>query len=81
MAEIVSLPDVIAEDRRTVVELLEDALVEAKAGRVNAIAIAVLRPNGTGNTATSACANALALLGAIDVLHQRFRTVVEEGSG
>ena len=59
------------EIKASVVRTLRDALEQAETGEIVAVAIAVVRPNGSINTSTSDADPVAPLLGAVDVLHAR----------
>lgn len=57
------------EDRRDLVTLFEELLSEAKAGRISACALTVIRVNGTIRfSKTGVDANLIQLLGAVEML-------------
>lgn len=62
---------------RNSIETLESALEEARAGRVVAVAIAVLRPKGEINVGHSDTADVGRLLGAISLLQWRLLNNLE----
>lgn len=55
----------------SVVETLETVLAEAKAGQINAVAIAAVQVDGEGMTHWAKTDNRLALLGAMHILMER----------
>lgn len=60
-----------AEMDKSVIETLAEALKQAKEGRVCAVGIALVRPNGAVNTCNSETDRGPALLGAIEILKIR----------
>lgn len=71
-AEIRVLENRATLDNRSVVETLEAALEQAKAGDIRSVALAVVRPTGACNTAWSDCnAAAAPLVGAVALLQKR----------
>lgn len=59
-------------DNRSVIETLETALEQARAGDIRSIAIAVVRPSGSCNAAWSDCNDVAApLVGAVALLQKR----------
>lgn len=71
MAEIVALKTERAAFREEVVSLLEQALAEARAGDVAAVAIAVVRPDGHVNCGFTDFDTAGPLLGSVALLQAR----------
>lgn len=61
----------------SVIETLEKVLEDAREGNVTAVGIAVVRPNGTVNTAFSQSDQAGALLGSVSLLQARMINAVE----
>jgi len=71
MAEIHTLKTLLDQDKESVIELLETALKEARAGEIQAIAVAIVRPSSALNTAWSDNSNVSPLLGAALLLQHR----------
>ena len=66
------------QDNQSAIETLEAALREARAGRVSAVAIAIVRPNGHINTSSSATVRGPALLGCTILMQHRVLEKMEE---
>lgn len=64
-SEIVNLVTRKTAVHDSVIETLEEALKEARAGDITCIALAFVRPSGAINTSVSATDNVGALLGAL----------------
>lgn len=72
MSENVHLVRTIkTEINESVIEVMEKLMEEAKAGKIVAIAAAVIRPDGCMNSTFSQSDNAALLLGAIQLLSFR----------
>lgn len=65
----------------SVIETLEEALAEARAGQIIAVGIAVVRPNGSINSSRSQTDNVAPLLGAMVLAQTRFTKAIEDGAG
>lgn len=78
IAEVVNLQTVEYLDRQSAVETLEAVLEEALQGKVSAVAIAIVRPNGAANTCSSSASKGVNLLGAISLLHLRVAQSIED---
>ena len=78
---VLPTPIKIAQDQ--CVWILEEALADARAGRVAAVALAVVEPSGHATTTASSTTQVYALLGAVSMLGHRlmvffcFLTVVK----
>jgi orotidine-5'-phosphate decarboxylase len=76
-ADIKLLQTPRAEITRSVVEMLEAALADAKRGDIAAAALAIVRPNGAMNTAWSDMDPVAPLLGAVALLEARLCQVLD----
>lgn len=77
-AEIHALKTLLDSDKESVVELLETALKEARAGDIQAIALAVVRPSSALNTAWSDNSSVAPMLGATLLLQHRLMRRLDE---
>ena len=79
MAELHALKTLLDSDKESVIETLEEALKQARAGDVQAITIAVVRPNGSLNTSWSNNSNVSPMLGATLLLQHRLMRQLDDG--
>lgn len=77
MAEIKVLKTERSECIEDAINTLETALQEAREGRVVAVAVAVIRPDGAGNGAFSQTDDVMRLLGSMSMLQHRLLMAAE----
>lgn len=71
MGEVVVLETERATCRASVVERLEEALEAAREGKIVAVGIAGVAPDGGGICSQSDCENVTTLIGAVEILRAR----------
>lgn len=77
-ADLVVLQTERAACLLSVIETLEAALAEAKAGNIVAVALSVVRPSGAINTSRSQTDDVARLLGAVGLTHARLVKAIDE---
>lgn len=75
--KLVALKRPPAHGSQEAIEMLEKVLVEAKEGRVAAIAIAYVTPSNNASTGISRSNKAWSLIGAVQYLQHRLCTMVD----
>lgn len=78
MAEIIGLVTAQAKIDESVVMRLEDALSDAKAGKIAAIAIACVTPDGATYCSWSASFKFIELLGAVSRMQYRLNATQDD---
>jgi len=68
------------ECKKDAIEILEQALKEAQAGKIACCGVAVVRPNGGINSASSDTNDCGRLLGAVSLLHYRLLEQTDDGA-
>jgi hypothetical protein len=68
----------VEQDRASVIETLEDALEDAKAGNIRSVAIAVVRPDLALNACWSDSDSAAPLIGAVALLQKRLIEALDD---
>lgn len=71
IAEVTSLKTAKTRAQEDALRVLEIALADAQAGEIEAVAIAVVRPDGAANACWSTAENTITLLGSVDLLRGR----------
>ncbi len=75
--KLVKLKTVRQINNSSVIEVLKHTLKEARAGKITAVTVAMVRPDGAANAYFSNTDQASAMLGALTVAQGRFFNALE----